>query len=308
MTHEIRTVSGSIDPLKISGWVLAHEHLHIDLRTESDRAAVIDATEGVERELARLRTETDLGLVVDQTCRGMGRDMSVLKQISDSTGVPIVAGTGYYYAKFHPGADDMVDPEVIAQRLIQDLEEGVGGVRAGVIGEVGTSGPSMHPSEEASLRASAIAALYTGVGVATHAHLSTGATEQLDVLLDMGLSPDRIVLGHQDLASSTSVLTPLLERGAYLGFDTVGKNAYQPDEVRARMLLDLVEDGWGKQLVLSNDLSRNSYLKSGGGVGYGYVREDFLPYLLRGGLDRSAVDDLYRRNALRWLGGGPVSS
>lgn len=299
--RNLMTVSGPVDPAQITGTVLAHEHLIVDLRTDTDRIGLIDDREAVLSEL-RECVELGLGLIVEQTCRGMGRDVVGLRELSEQSGLPIVAATGYYYEKFHPESEISDDIDAVAELLISDLEDGADGttIQAGVIAEVGTSG-SATASEKLSVRAAARAALATGRSVGTHAHLSTGAIEQFDLLTEEGLPPARIMIGHQDLAENADAIVPLAKAGAFVAFDTVGKNAYQPDETRLRLILDLLEAGFADRVILSNDISRNGYLLAHGGHGYRHVLTTFRDLLVDAGVDEVTLMMLYRDNALAWL-------
>ncbi|MFE0877599.1 hypothetical protein ACFW4X_22530, partial [Streptomyces smyrnaeus] len=72
----LHTVAGPLSAASVTGPALTHEHLVLDLDLKGDGAAVLDARRhgpAVGRELAELREEFGLCLVVEQTCRGMGR-------------------------------------------------------------------------------------------------------------------------------------------------------------------------------------------------------------------------------------------
>lgn len=302
----LTTVTGTTDSDDVEGWVLPHEHLAIDLTTPTDSVAVVDDWQEVSRELSELREHTGLSLVIEQTCRGMGRNVGQLAALSASTGVSIVAGTGYYYERFHPEGELANNVDKVVDILLSDITVGIDntGIRAGVLGEIGTSGAAMTAHERNSLTACALASIETGVSIGTHAHLSQGAVQQLELLTKAGVPVDRIALGHQDLTADVKTLYPLLESGAYVAFDTVGKNSYQKDSTRLEMLLRLLEDGFARQLLLSNDISRNSYLLSQGGHGYGHLYRSFRASLIAAGVDQDTLDLLLRANALRWLTAG----
>jgi phosphotriesterase-related protein len=90
---------------------------------------------------------------------------------------------------------------------------------------------------------------------------------------------------------------------SYLAFDTIGKNSYQPDHVRLRLLLELLHRGLGRHVLLSNDISRHAYLTGAGGQGYAHVLGPFAARLRESGVDSGTLDLLCRRNPLRWLTG-----
>ena len=303
----LQTVHGELDPRAVQGTVLAHEHLALDLRTDQDRDGVLNSghAAAVAAELKEARERFGLGLVVDQTCRGMGRDVAGLRHISTASGVPVVAATGWYYQRFHPAGEPGEEPERAVDLLVGDLVEGMDGtdVRAGVIGEIGTHGPAPTPAERTSLLAAGRAGAQTGRPIATHAHLGTGALAQLEVLAESGADLSRVCVGHQDLLDDADQHAAIASAGAYLAFDTVGKESYQPDEVRIRMLLRLLEGGLGEHLLLSNDISRHAYLRSEGGQGYQHVLGPFASALRDHGVDEATLTALYRDNTLRWLTG-----
>ncbi|MEU3653913.1 phosphotriesterase [Streptomyces sp. NPDC032161] len=305
--HTIRTVTGPLDPSSITGPVLAHEHIALDLRRDSDHEAVLDARHAdlVTGELASLREAFGLSLVIEQTCRGMGRDTDALARISAASRVAVVAATGWYYEPFHPDEVDGAGVEQLTDSLVRDIEQGIGttGIRPGVIGEVGSHGEHPSEPERRTLTAAARAAVRTGLSLATHAHLGVGGPAQLDLLTAEGLAPHRVAVGHQDLLDDPAVHRRLAAEGAYVSFDTVGKNSYQSDATRLRLLLALIESGHADRVLLSCDVSRHGYLTGEGGTGYGHLFHSFLPRLRAAGVDEDLIDLITRRNPLRFLTG-----
>ncbi|WP_231633482.1 phosphotriesterase family protein, partial [Streptomyces clavuligerus] len=327
---QVRTVTGPLPGHAVTGPVLAHEHLALDLDRTGEGAAVLDARHApaVAAELAGLREEYGLGLVVEPTCRGMGRDPAALRRISRASGVAVVAATGWYYEPFHTPEVNGAGVEELADVLIREITTGIttgaaagittgaaagavpaaagtgaGPVLPGIIGEVGSHGETPSEPETRVLRAAARAALATGLAVATHAHLGRGGPAQLALLTREGLPPDRVSIGHQDLLDSPAVHRELAATGAYVAFDTVGKEDYGSDTTRLRLLLALLEAGHADRALLSGDISRHRYLWSEGGQGYGHLFRVFLPRLRAAGADDALIDLLTRRNPLRLLTG-----
>lgn len=307
----LRTVLGDLAPDAVRGPALAHEHLVLDLDHRGDGAAVLDPgrhTAAVTAELAALREEYGLALVVELTCRGMGRDVRTLARISRDAQVAVVAATGWYYEPFHTPEIDRGSVEELTATLVREIDDGIDatGIRPGVLGEIGSHGDTPTPSESKVLRAAAQAARATGLSVSTHAQLGRGGLAQLELLTAEGLAPHRIAIGHQDLLDDPAVHRELAASGAYVAFDTVGKDGYQSDDTRLRLLLALLEAGHADRVLLSCDISRHGYLTSEGGQGYGHLFGSFLPKARAAGVDNDLIDLMTRRNPLRFLSGASV--
>ncbi|MET9497326.1 phosphotriesterase [Streptomyces sp. NPDC006552] len=308
MHTTLHTVTGPLSYEAVRGPALTHEHLALDLDLAGDDGAVLDPVRhgpAIAAELAALREEFDLSLVIDLTCRGMGRDPRALAALAREAGVAVVAATGWYYEPFHTPEVASASVEALAESLVREIEDGFGttGIRPGVLGEVGSHGDVPSAPETRSLRAAARAALATGLSVATHAQLGHGGLAQLELLIDEGLPAHRVCLGHQDLLDDPAVHKELASRGAYVAFDTVGKESYQSDSTRLRLLLGLIEAGHADRALLSCDISRHAYLVSEGGQGYGHLFRSFLPRLRAAGVDDDLIDLMTRRNPLRFLTG-----
>ncbi|WP_314177055.1 phosphotriesterase family protein [Streptomyces winkii] len=308
LRRALRTVAGPLAPESVRGPVLAHEHLALDLSRGGDATAVLRGRHrsAVTAELAALREESGLSLVVELTCRGMGRDAEALSRISRETGVAVVAGTGWYYERFHPQEAAHADADELTELLVREIEDGIGdtGVRPGVIGEAGSHGDEPTGQERRTLTAAAHAARSTGLSVATHAQLGHGGPAQLELLTGAGLPPHRVSIGHQDLLDDPGVHRELAAAGTYVAFDTVGKENYRSDSARLRLLFALLDAGHADRALLSCDISRYGYLTSEGGTGYGHLFRSFLPRLRAAGADDDLIDLLTRRNPLRFLTGG----
>ncbi|MEC4018047.1 phosphotriesterase family protein [Streptomyces sp. H27-D2] len=304
----IQTVNGPLRAADVRGPALAHEHLALDLSRDTDREAVLRADEhgsAVAAELTSLREEFGLSLVVELTCRGMGRDPRALARLSERSGVAVVAATGWYYEPFHPDEVGDADVAVLTRTLLREIADGLDGtaIRPGVIGEVGSHGERPSEPETRTLLASAHAALASGLSVATHAQLGAGGPAQLELLTGAGLPAHRVSIGHQDLLDDSAVHRELAAAGAYVAFDTVGKESYQSDDTRLRLLLALLEAGHADRILLSCDISRHGYLLAEGGQGYGHLFRSFLPKARAAGVDEDLIDLMTRRNPLRFLAG-----
>ncbi|AZQ74763.1 phosphotriesterase [Streptomyces luteoverticillatus] len=310
MNSSLRTATGPLPVSAVRGPVLPHEHLALDLTRRTDREAVLRPDvhgRHVTAELTGLREEYGLALVVELTCRGMGRDPRALARISRESGVTVVAGTGWYYGSFlPPEVHRAADAAHLAEVLVREIEDGIAGgaVRPGVIGEVGSGGERPSAAERRVLTAAALAATATGLSVTTHAHLGVGGPAQLELLTGARLPAHRVAIGHQDLLDDHAVHRALAAAGAYVAFDTIGKERYTDDGTRLRLLIALLEAGFADRVLLSCDISRHAYLSAEGGHGYGHLFRSFLPRARAAGVGDEVIDLITRRNPLRFLSDG----
>ncbi|GAA2141107.1 phosphotriesterase family protein [Actinomadura napierensis] len=334
-TGRLRTVTGTIATSDITGPVLSHEHLQMDLRwparpqqVDSDPARWLDEEKGVQRELNALRKEHGLGLVVDLTCSGMGRNAAALTRISAGSRVAVVAGTGVFTEPFHPAfvrealaaGAGQVNPggttprqelegqsgvDRLAERLLAEIGFGLDGTNAlpGVIGEIGTWGEAPTEAEELCLRAAARAARYSGLSVATYGRAGVA---QLEILTAAGLAPDRVAVGQQDRVDDPGQHRKIAETGAYVSFGTLGLAGEDHAAIgaRVRAVMDLLEAGHAERVLLSTGVSRMEQVVRYGGAGYGYLFGTFLPALRAAGADEETLDMVLRANPLRWLTAG----
>lgn len=274
----IQTVLGPIDAAEL-GVTMAHEHLSVDLGSvRGDEDSSFTCSELVLSEMDRLRA-AGVRSVVELTCIDMGRDVSALQEISRASGLNVVCATGFYLEQYHPAWLADASVEQIEKVLEAEFVEGIDGteVRPGVIGEIAGEQLEITDSERRVMIASAHVASRVGCAISTHCQLGQMALEQADLLISEGMPAEKIVLGHLDLANDLDYYRRVLSLGVNIGFDTCGKTAYLADEQRAENLVALAAEGFAGQIVLSTDISRQSYMHAKGGFGYTAVIDRVLP-------------------------------
>ena len=154
--------------------------------------------------------------IVDAGHPDMGRSLPFLKQLSERSGLPIVASTGFYGQPFYT-------PEVIAMSEDQAARELIRQAQTapiGAFGEIGTWDVMMSPDEKKVFRAVGKAHLATNLPIFTHTAFGKGAEEQLDTLEAVGVKPGRIAIGHLGglLDPKVEVQKAICKRGAFVGF------------------------------------------------------------------------------------------
>jgi phosphotriesterase-related protein len=310
-----------------------HEHLLLDIRcwflkpqSEDDRARAYApltrlsnlgwvrynwfahwdnlALESIPNAISELRRFYRAGgrTLVDVTPIDIGRDPAALVKISEASGVNIVMGTGYYLKETYPRVVVQASEQDIARRLIRDLTRGVGrsGIRAGIIGEIGSGWP-IEPFEEKMLRASAIAQRETGAPLTLHPGRNQQAPEAiLSILADAGADLSRVVMGHMDARIvERKYVNAIGANGCFMEWDTFGnETSYFPlssidmpsDGQRMDMIEHAISSGFARQIVLSHDVCSKHRLTRYGGHGFAHILENIVPRLRSRGVKQQIID------------------
>jgi phosphotriesterase-related protein len=303
---QVQTVLGPVAPGDL-GFTLPHEHTKCSLwwiENRWDYWELIGDEPRINEELAAYKALGG-GTLVDVTPIGIGRDLTRLARLSQATGLHIVAGAGWYRQAYYP-AEARIDRRSIddlADEIVQEFVDGP--VRPGIIGEIGTDKPWVTAQEERVFRAAARAALRTGASVTTHAVQSDVGLAQLTILEDEGLDPARIVIGHCDSHPRIEHWREIVRRGAHVEADFLGmsftplERAGEPKVVE--LISTLLNEGFEKQILLSQDVCHDSQLASYGGNGYTYLQKSFLPRLVAAGVNAATIKTITVENPARLL-------
>jgi len=291
---EIMTVRGPVPPGELG---LTHSHEHVlwdywDLLPSYDH--ILDDEAVAAAELARFRAAGG-GAMVDCSTVGIRTDAAALRRVSERSDVHIVLGTGWYRERVYPREVFTRTVPELAATLVRELTEGIdgSGVRAGLIGEIGTERGHITPAEERVFRAAARAHRETGVAVLTHTtHFGELALEQIALLADAGVDPSRVVVSHLGDRPDPASLLRIAATGAYLSVDNIGYEGggYPADGVRADNVARLVAAGYGQRVVLGTDIATKTALASFGGRGYDWLIRSFLPLLRERGVTEAEIE------------------
>lgn len=225
--------------------------------------------------------------IVDPTNTSIGRDPLALKRIAHATGLHLIMGAGYYTEISLDDAFKARSVADLAYELTREVEEGVGntGVRAGLVGEIGTSSP-ITEAEKLSLRAAARAHAATGAPLMIH--LDGWGREGhciLDIVQEEGGDPNRTILCHMNPSwEDTDYQCSLAQRGAYIEYDMMGMTYVYPpakaspdDTSSLRGICALVHAGYLSRVLLSQDVFLKSMLQRYGGLGYTHLLDTLQP-------------------------------
>lgn len=302
---EVMTGSGPVNADDL-GFVLPHEHVFMNLMKEYRGDGLLQEYDLALDELTAFALAGG-GTIVDCTSGGLSPDPELVARVCAEAGVNVVLGCGYYRDPYlDPAWLDPYTVSEVADRLIRTINEGFGtsGVRPGIIGEIGADNRYISALEERSFRAAARAHKATGLTITTHSARWPVGLLQLDLLQEEGVEPERVIIGHCDTVPSMDYHLEVARRGAYVEFDTIhGKSTYDLD-LRVRYVENLLEHGYGDQILLSHDVCLRSHLLATGGGGYTLITEDFIPRMRRAGIDDAAITKMTHVNPVRALTGG----
>ena len=314
------------------GPTLLHEHLYIDLEVWLTPSATDEArylaeqpvgpaiAEALVRDPFSVRDnlhldDEDLACaelhpfacaggrsVVDLTLPDIGRDPARLRRLAERTGLAIIMGCGHYIDGAHPPSLRDEPAERIADRLLRELTHGVAvphgpPVRAGVIGEIGTSDP-ITPREQRVLEAAADVQRRSGAPLFIHLDpWGRAGHRALDIAVAAGADPRRLVLCHLDCTlPDLAYHRALAERGATVCYDIWGDEAgyggkgMPTDLQRVEALETALREGWIDRVGVAQDVCTKTQLLRHGGPGYAHLvtriaallaRRDHGPDLLR---------------------------
>lgn len=302
----VPAVCGRIAPGDL-GRVLAHEHVICSSaefrlafgRKWLPREKVVDCA--VAR-LKYVKERHGVGTVVDGTIPALGRDLDLLKEVSEKSGVHIVATTGFYH--YSSLTIQTLDPRTLAEMFIDEVaEHGVGQLKCAV------DAGGVQPHHRRAFECLAIVQKATNLPLYVHTYAQEkNGLAILDAFRELGIPPDRVVLGHTADTDDVAYMRELLSRGVRLSIDRIYTTWFKG---KAASLTALIKEGFGGRLLLSHDvtLAWDSNVhgrgrpveKSWGHVHsfdncLGVVFEKVLPILRANGISDAQIDRMLVTN------------
>lgn len=260
--------------------------------------------------------------IIDCTSIGLGRDIRALEKISKSTGVNVIAGTGFYIDRFHPSYVSKKTVDELASQMIAEIEQGVEGtqIRCGIIGEIGTS-CAITTNEKKVLNAAVYAQQKTKVPINIHPDpYARLGQEILNIVQDAGADLTKVVMSHTDACGFDKAYhASLARRGCYVEFDAFGSEVYYDsmgtdqtflgtgirdptDFERVASVCELAKTGYLSQILLSHDVCYKIHLKRYGGYGFDHILRNVIPNFKKSGLNESDITSMLVENPKKLFG------
>jgi len=317
----VRTILADVAPNTLShGAVLFHEHMSLNtpfwdrllgVARADQREMFLGSPDSpyfmqdVDVMVAEMQAAARDGVaaIVDGGHADIGRSLEFLREVSERSGMPIIASGGYY-------TDPFIPPELADQtddEIAEALARSAAAERWGAFGEIASS-DEITPAERKVFRAIAKAHLATNVPIFTHTANGLEAEAQLDIFESLGVPPGHVVIGHLGGLDDPEVTVhkAIAARGAFVGFDRLGGGP-DADARKVPMVLTLIEAGYLDNVLLASDFAMARDITRNGGAGYAKTITQFVPMLREAGVGDDAIHTMTVENPLRFLAFVPRS-
>ncbi|TVQ09508.1 MAG: phosphotriesterase [Bacteroidetes bacterium] len=252
----IMDVNGLHEAPENAVW-LTHEHILVDfigadnIQPETwDHDKIISSLLPYLQEIQKLNVD----YFVDATPAYLGRDVLLLKKITDITGIRIMTNTGLYGAvenRYIPSYAYALSAEELAEIWIDEFENGIDNtsIRPGFIKIGVDSHDPLDPMHEKLVKAAAITHLETGLIIASHTGRAEGLWPQLKILDDFGVAPEALIWVHAQQEADKDSFLKAAETGCWVSLDGMGWEM----EDHVKKIAMAKEHGFLDRVLISHD-------------------------------------------------------
>lgn len=278
------TVLGPIEPFTM-GTTLTHEHILVDFIgakvTSPDRW---NQDEVMDKALPHLDEAKAAGCktFIDCTPNYLGRDVVLLKRISETVKFNIITNTGYYGGSDHKFLPDHAFTETadaLANRWSSEFKFGIDktGIKPGFI-KISVNPETLSDISKKLITAAGMTHLRTGLTIASHTGPAVPAMEQIAILKKSKINPSAFIWVHAQAEKDRTNFVKAAKEGAWVSLD--GLNDDNVSEYVDHILFMRKENLLTRVLV-SHDAGWYEPGKPGGGEyrGYSTLFKKLIPEL-----------------------------
>jgi phosphotriesterase-related protein len=264
----VMTVLGPIDPTTM-GNTLVHEHILVDFigakLTTSDRW---NRDEVMDKALPFIDDAKAAGCktFIDCTPNYVGRDVTLLTNISKTAKINIISNTGYYGGsdqRFLPDHAFTESADALANRWAGEFKFGIDntGVKPGFI-KISVNPEALSDISKKLIMAAGATHLRTGLTIVSHTGPAIAAFEQIQILKKSKISPSAFVWAHSQNEKDPSNYVTAAKEGAWISLD--GLKDENVDQY-AEYFLFMKKENVLSKLLISHDAGWYEPGKPGGG-------------------------------------------
>jgi phosphotriesterase-related protein len=324
---QVQTVTGAVEAEDL-GTTLIHEHLQNrdeavekqwpsagSAREEPPHAVASEEIEGIAIEEAKAAVKLGVKTIGEPTAMFLGRDVELMRRVSEESGLQIVPCTGIYTYDYLPQFFLNRDADHIADLFVSDIEEGIQGteIKAAFI-KVAADEPGVNENIEKVHRAAARASVRTGAPIMAHSRpASKTGPRQIEIFEEEGVDLSKVQIAHTGDTDDLDYIESVLEKGVWIGLDRYGLELFLPYEKRQATTKALLERGYADRMFLSADSVATTdwfppnvieqLVNSGLAKDWTIrlVPEKVLPELREAGMTEEQERTMMVDNAVRWL-------
>jgi len=304
---QIMTVTGPIETESL-GLTLEHEHVVVDF-TGAEKIAqpqyslnlALDTLLPYFVQLKKSGVQT----LIECTPDYIGRDVLLLKAISEQSGLNILTNTGYYAAadkKYIPAHTYTETAVQLARRWIAEWKNGIDGtgIKPGFI-KLGVGKNHLDSIEQKIVKAGALTHLSTGLKIAIHTGSAKAANDEIDILKKEGVNATALIIVHAQNASSEEQIQ-LINKGAWVSLDGINDQP-ESNEKYTNFLIEIKKAGLLHKTLISQDAYWSVIQKENSEFGfekhgsqYSAILVDLVSNLKSIGFSQVEVDQLFVKN------------
>lgn len=247
-----KTVLGDI-PISELGITLPHEHIccYSEYLYGMAKNKYLDKEKLQKvsvKYLKELKTKYKLNTFVDCTPVNIGRDVALLKEVSQKSGVNIICSTGFYYTEetvlYNSSA------ELIAEYIIKDAED----INAGII-KCAVENEILSEFNKKLIFASALAQKTLRLPMVLHTNANNkNGLKALELLLTEDVNPQAITVSHLSDTEDLEYIKQIAEIGCFIGLDRLYDNCSEKYiSKKIETVAELCDAGYEDKILLSHD-------------------------------------------------------
>ena len=298
---QVMTVTGMINSSDMRN-TLPHEHILVDfIGADEINPPRWDREAVVTKMLPYLEEARSAGChtLVDCTPNYLGRDVALLKRLSDVAGLQIMTNTGYYGGsdnKYLPAHTFTETPEQLARRWTSEWENGIDGtpVRPGFM-KISVNSSHLSDVSLKLIQAAALTHLKTGLTIASHTGPAIPAFEQIEILKVNKIDPAAFIWVHAQNEKDSTQYVKAAREGAWVSLDGLRNENI---ETYLENLQHLKREQCLHKVLISHDAGWYDPAKPDGGEvrEYTVLFKKMIPRMEQEGFNESEIIQLIHNN------------
>lgn len=306
--QQIVTVTGTIKSKEL-GFSLIHEHVVTNF-AGADKITNppddIEATAGKILPYFSALKKYGVRSLVECTPNYIGRDVQLLKRMSELSGLNIITNTGYYAAvnkKYLPQNAYTDDVETIAGRWEREFRDGIEGtcIRPGFI-KLGVDNGPLDSLEQKLLRAAIMVSKATQMAIAVHTGDGAAAFSELEIITQENWRAEKLIWVHAQNGTDEERKV-MAQKGVWISLDGVSERnveqylssiLFMKQQGLLHRVLISHDDGWS--VIINGSYDTLDLFKNGNRIPYCTISEQLLPKLRENGFTKSDVKLIMIKN------------